>query len=180
MNFGAAFVFDSQTDAAIRSLWQSIADAGLPSFMLGLDYPPHLTIFLAEEVDEPGLRAALVNLVAELSPLEASFPAVAHFMGGGSVAYLAPIVNRPLLALHSAVWDAATPFTRGRPDYYAPGVWVPHATLAYNTAPEQVGPVAAVLASAQPINGMIDGILIGTFNIEGGSKYERLDLFGKK
>ncbi len=180
MNFGAAFVFDSQTDAAMRGLWQSIADAGMPSFMLGLDYPPHLTIFLAEEVDEPALRAALVDLAAALSPLEVSFPAVAHFMGGGSVAYLAPIVNRPLLDLHSAVWDAATPFTSGRPDYYAPGVWVPHATLAYNTPPEQVGPVAAVLAGARPLSGVIDGILIGRFNIEGGSKYERLELLGKK
>lgn len=178
MNYGAAFVFDTQTEAAMRGIWQSVADAGLPSFMLGLDYPPHLTIFLAEEVDEPGLRAALVKLAAAASPLELSFPAVAHFMGGGAVAYLAPIVNCPLLDLHRAVWDAATPFTRGRPDYYTPGVWVPHATVAYNTPPEQVGPVAAVLAGAPPLSGVVDGILIGTFNIEGGSKYERIALRG--
>ena len=59
MNYGAAFVFDTQTENAMRRLWQAIADAGLPSFMLTIDYPPHLTIFLAEEVIENELHAAL-------------------------------------------------------------------------------------------------------------------------
>lgn len=180
MNLGAAFVFDAPTEAAIRGLWQSIASAGLPSFMLGLDYPPHLTIFLADEVDEPGLRAALLKLAALTPPLAVSFPSVANFLDGAGVAYLAPIVNRALLNLHAAVWEAATPFTHGRPAYYAPGVWVPHATLAFNTPPEQVGAVAAVLAKGQPINGAIRGILIGTFNIDGGSQTERIELCGDK
>ncbi len=178
MNFGAAFVFDLPTETALRNIWQSIADAGLPSFMLSIDYPPHLTIFQAEEVDDAGLRAALMNLAAITPPLRLSFPSVAHFLNGGSVAYLAPIVNRPLLDLHAAVWDMATPFTRGRPDYYAPGVWVPHATLAYNTPPDQVGAVAAVLASAKPLDGMISAILVGTFNVDGGSRHERIELCG--
>jgi len=178
MNFGAAFVFDSLTEEAMRGLWQSIADAELPSLMLSLDYPPHLTIFLAEEVDESGLHTALLKLAAITPPLPVQFPSVAHFLSGGAVAYLAPIVNHALLDLHAAVWDAASPFTRGRPQYYAPGVWVPHATLAYNTPPDQVGAVATILAGAQPLSGTITGILIGTFIIEGGSRYERLELCG--
>lgn len=178
MNFGAAFVFDPQTENAMRRLWQSIADAGLPSFMLSIDYPPHLTIFLAEEVLETDLRAMLLNLAAITPPLEISFPAVACFLGGGGVAYMAPTVNQPLLDLHRTIWEVSAPFTRGRPVYYAPGAWHPHATLAYNTPPELVGAVAAVLAAAPPLNGLISGILVGTFNIDGGSQYQRIELCG--
>ena len=178
MNFGAAFIFDPQTENAIRGIWQSIADAGLSSFMLTIDYPPHLTIYQAEEVDETGLRRALLQLAATTQPLAVSFPAGAHFLGEGGVAYLAPITNYALLDLHKAVWDASTPFTQGRPAYYAPGVWVPHATLAYNTPPEQIGPVASVLTGTPKLNGLITGILMGRFNIEGNSQYERIAFCG--
>ncbi len=178
MNLGAAFIFDAETEAAMRALWQSIADAGLPSFMLGLDYPPHMTIFSAESADMPGLRQALAELAATLPPLPVSFLSLAHFLDSGSVAYLAPIVNRPLLDLHAAIWRAADPYTHDRPSYYAPGVWVPHVTLAYNTPPDQVGQVAAVLARAKPLNGTISGIQFGTFIIEGGSKTERIEFQG--
>jgi hypothetical protein len=178
MNAGAAFVFDAPAETALRGIWQSIADAGMPSFMLGLDYPPHMTIFLAEEMDKPALRAALLELASITPPLAVRFPAVSIFLDGGGVAYLAPIVNQALLDLHAAVWQAAAPFVRSRPAYYAPGVWVPHATVAFNTPPEQVGAVAAVLANARPVSGVITGILFGTFNINGGSQYERVDFVG--
>jgi 2'-5' RNA ligase len=178
MKIGAAFIFDSETEATVRGVWQSIADAGLPSFMLGLDYPPHMTIFAAEEVDPAGLRLALHDLAAHTHPLEVSFLSLAHFLDGGAVAYLSPVVNHALLDLHQAAWDAATPYTCDRPEYYAPGVWVPHVTVAFNTPPEQVGPVAAVLARARPLKGTICAILLGVFNIDGGSQYERIELCG--
>ncbi len=178
MNFGAAFIFDSQTETAMRGIWQSIADAGLPSFMLSIDYPPHLTIYQAEQVDEAGLRAALLKMAATAPPLAVRFPAVSWFLGEGGVAYLAPITNPALLHLHKAAWDASTPFTQGRPPYYEPGVWVPHATLTYNTTPEHIGPVTAVLSRAPQIEGFITGILMGRFNIEGNSQYEKIALCG--
>jgi hypothetical protein len=155
MNIGVALVFDEDTELAIRGVWQSIADAGMPSFMLGLDYPPHMTLFMAEKADLPGLRAALTQQAARTPPLPVSFPALAHFMGGGSVAFLAPIINRPLLDLHETFWQAAELYTTNRPAYYAPGIWVPHVTVAFNTPPEEVGAVAAVLVRQPPLEGKI-------------------------
>ena len=178
LSYGAAFVFDAETEGTMHGLWQSIADAGLQSFMLGLDYPPHMSIFGAEEMDIPGLRKALVELAAVTAPLPVTFPALGHFLVGGAVAYLAPLVNRALLDLHMAFWEAAGPYTRGRPPYLAPGVWVPHVTLTFNTPGEQVGPVASILTRTQPLSGKISGVLFGTFVIEGGSQTERLELRG--
>ncbi len=68
MNFGVALTFDPQTETAIRGLWQSIAAAGLPSFMSGVDYPPHMTLFMAEEVDLPAYQQQL-SILAYLQPL---------------------------------------------------------------------------------------------------------------
>ena len=175
MSYGAAFIFDPETETAMRRLWESIAEAGLPSFMLGVDYPPHMTIFGAEEVDLPGLRRALVDLAAVTAPLPVTFPALGHILGGGVVAYLAPVVNRQLLDLHAAFWEAAGPYARGRPPFLAPGAWIPHVTLAFNTPADQVGPVASVLARAGPLSGAISGVLLGDFIIEGGSQVERIE-----
>jgi uncharacterized membrane protein len=178
VNYDPVFVFDPATEAAIRQVWQSIADAGLPSFMLGLDYPPHMTAFTAEVTDEVGMRAALADLAAHTSPLEVSFLSVAHFLEGGEVAFLAPVINHALLNLHEAVWEVTAAYTRARPSYYAPGVWVPHVTVAFRTPPEQVGLVAALLAQVKPLKGKITGILFGVLNLEGGSKYESIEFCG--
>jgi hypothetical protein len=176
--YGAAFVFDLETETTMRRLWQSIAGASLPSFMLGVDYPPHMSVFGAEEVDLSGLRAALAGLAGITAPLPVSFPALGHILGGGAVAYLAPAVNRPLLDLHAAFWEAARPYARGMPSIAAPGAWLPHVTLAFNTPPDQVGPVAAILAKSRPLSGTISGLLFGDWIIEGGSKLERFEFTG--
>ncbi len=178
MNIGVALIFDPDTELAMRRIWQSIADAGLPSFMLGLDYPPHMSLFMAEKADLPGLRAALMEQARRIPALPVKFPSLAHFLGGGSVAYLAPIINRPLLDLHETLWQAAGPYCANRPDYYAPRVWVPHVTVAYDTAPEDVGPITAVLARQPSLAGKISGMQFGIFNIQGGSKTEMLPFLG--
>jgi hypothetical protein len=50
--------------------------------------------------------------------------------------------------------------------------------VAFNTPPEEVGPVAALLAQVKPLRGQITGILFGRFDPAGGSQYERIALCG--
>lgn len=179
MIYGAAFVFDPVTEGELRGLWRSLPDAGLSGFMLGLDYPPHLTVFAAEDLDVVRYRAALVELAAAQAPLPVTFHSLGEFGGAGGVVYLAPTLNRDLLDLHSRFYAAAEPYARSFAGYYAPGQWVPHVTLAYQLPEAQLGPAVGVLHNAAwPHNAAISGIIFGSFLIEGGSQLERVDFCG--
>ena len=179
MNFGVAFLFDEPTEAALRGLWQSLADAGLSNFMLGLDYPPHMTAWMAQEFDLAGMRGALQNLAAATPPQPVTFAALGVFGGETGVVYLAPITGPKLIDLHARFWSEAETHMRGAPVYYAPSQWVPHVTLGFNLGPGVLGAAVEVLASAPwPQSPAIRGVLLGEYHIGGGSKLETVEFSG--
>lgn len=163
-NFGAALYFDPQSDAAIRGVWQQVEDAGLPSKMLSLNYPPHLTMMTCEQANLAELRPRLLDFTARLEPIPLRFHSVATFGGPEGVIYLAPVVNRTLLDLHAALWEIVTPFATGHNGLYAPGTWVPHVTMNVEVPPEQIGAVIdAMLRSDLPREGLLTALFIADF-----------------
>ena len=56
MVYGAALIFDEPSESALRGVWQALADSGLPSFMLGVDYPPISGIQFGAYAVEGGSR----------------------------------------------------------------------------------------------------------------------------
>lgn len=164
MGCGAALYFDSGTDAAIRGLWQRIEDAGLPSRMLELNYPPHMSILLCEDTDLNGLSQKLPEFVAMHPPLPVSFHSLGVFAGEDGVIYLAPTVDRTLLDFHAELWKLMEPYTVHSQDYYRPGTWVPHVTLNLNVPLNQLGEVMEVLQRAEyPLHGMVKELFIADF-----------------
>jgi 2'-5' RNA ligase len=170
MPFGAALTFDRETEEVVRGLWQAQVDAGLPSFMPETDYPPHMTLLLAEDGNFDGLREAFTRLAGGMKPLPVKFLALGVFSAEYGVVYLAPVVTHSLLELHSTIWNAAVPNLSRVFDYYYPGVWVPHVTLANRLSTDHLGPVTSFLAcSAWPRSATINGILYGDFQPGGVS-----------
>ncbi|MBE0699698.1 MAG: 2'-5' RNA ligase family protein [Anaerolineaceae bacterium] len=179
MPIGAALTFDRETEAAVRGLWQAQVDAGLPSVMAENDYPPHMTLLLAEEGDFNGLRDAFTLLSREIKPLPVDFLSLGLFAAEYGVVYLAPVVNHALLDLHSTIWNGAVPHLARLYDYYQPGVWVPHVTLANRLTTEYLGPATSLLSSSSwPRSGTINSILFGDFQPGGVSYLETVYLKG--
>jgi 2'-5' RNA ligase len=175
---GAAFIFDDKTEAGLRASWQRLADAGVSNFMLGLDYPPHLTLFLAEAIDMTGLGAALAQAAAEQPPLPVIFSGLGVFPAPGGVIFLNPTTTHPLLDLHARFWQVSAPYLIGLSSIYQPGVWVPHVTLGFRLPGEKIGAgINTLLPSHWPRTGNIVGLIYGNFNLEGGSQLERV-MFG--
>lgn len=179
MNFGTAFLFNEPGEAALRAVWQALADAGLSSFMLGLDYPPHMTAWMAQEFTLPALRGTLQALAADQPPLRVEFPALGVFPGEMAVTYLAPIASPPLLGLHARYWEAALPYMRSPLAHYSPGRWVPHVTVGFNLPPGVLGDAVEVLSRATwPQEAVIDGLIFGEFHVSGGSVLETIRFGG--
>ena len=121
--------FDPHADRRIRALWDALEAAGVPSLrdLTHRSHRPHLSLVVADSLDPAAAADALKGLPA-VPPLTLSFQYVGQFVG--RVLFLGPAPNAELLAHQAEVWrrlDAA-----GQPmlDLYAPGSWVPHATVS--------------------------------------------------
>lgn len=180
MSFGAAFIFDPQTTRAVREVWQAQADAGLPSFMLGVDYPPHMTLLMGEGVDLPGLRPGVAMLASRIRPVPVMFESLGVFPAEYGVVFLAPCIHQGLLDLHAAFWTAFEPFVSGPASQYRPGVWVPHVTLGFQLKSGELGRVTEFLAGWEfPRSGLVTGIEFGDY-VPGGSSTLETMWFGEE
>lgn len=146
--------FDDQADAAVRKLWQLLADAGLPSLATRTHrrHRPHVSLTVAESLAGADLAPVRSVLLAHQPTLHlyvlGTFPrSGALFLGVPATAHL--------LAFHADVHAALA----GQPvehwPYYLPGNWVPHSTLAEGLDKAQVGQAFGLLYGYEPITATV-------------------------
>ena len=157
-----AFVFeltvDPATETTIRTIWQRIADAGLPSSIDAAGYRPHisLAVYDVDQFDVDGCYRKAAAYARQTAPIPLHLSHLGVFVSWENVVFLGVTPTAELLARQKAVLDLC----RGQRDalrtYYAPGLWTPHVTLSFNLTPEQAqGILATVWDAGAPISGMI-------------------------
>ena len=119
--------FDAETSAAVRRLWQELADAGISSDMLDLGYPPHLTLLVMDDEQLAAMLAPALASLAPFAPPDLRLGEVDTF-ARTDVVYLG--VDGDLTGLRELHGRAAelVPEESLRP-YYRPPSWTPHVTL---------------------------------------------------
>jgi hypothetical protein len=140
-------VFDPGTEAALRSEWTALADAGLPSSARNVSPSnrPHVTVAVAEEGLDRSL-AAVRDAVDGLLPMPVRIGGLLIFPSPrGAILSRPLVVSRALVELHARIVDAVSPFASvletARID-----AWTPHATIARRLTPAQVGEASGILA----------------------------------
>ncbi|OBB71145.1 2'-5' RNA ligase family protein [Mycobacterium sp. 852014-52144_SCH5372336] len=152
-------VFDPDTDAKIRGVWDDLTRAGIRSQASNTapSNRPHVTVTVAESLDEAA-NAALRPVLKRL-PLVCTVGAPMLF--GSRVFTLVRLVvpSEELLALHRRVHELCLPhMPNGVLGHADPGQWTPHVTLARRVAPDKL-PVALTLKSVgRDIRGAVTGL----------------------
>ena len=120
-------VFDPDTEAAIRRIWEDLAAAGIPSQAPASR--PHVTLAVAERID-PDVDE-LLSPVAQRLPLGCAIGAPVLF-GRANVVFARLVVpTSELLALHAEVHRLCLPhLVPGPMANSLPGQWTAHVTLA--------------------------------------------------
>ncbi|MGW8485560.1 2'-5' RNA ligase family protein [Streptomyces sp. NPDC055886] len=134
---------DEATDRAVRGVWQSLADEGLPS-QSAHHHPtnrPHLTLATAETLPAEA-RTALAEALASL-PLPLHLTGLLRFSGRVDVLAWAVRPDAALLELHETVWRILwdTPGSDdGSNPLHSPARWIPHITLGRGRGAVWPGP----------------------------------------
>jgi 2'-5' RNA ligase len=124
-------LFDPDTDAAIRRMWDDLTDAGVRSLAASTSPSnrPHVTLAVAEHMDD-AVNDALRPLLQRL-PMSCTVGAPMVFGRGPFTLVRLVIPSAELLSLQAEVHKACLPHMSTGPLPHAePGQWTPHITLA--------------------------------------------------
>jgi hypothetical protein len=148
-------LFDADTEARLRRIWNDLDAADLPSRVPA--GRPHVTVAVAERI-APDVDELLLPIARQL-PIECSIGAPLLF--GQSNAVLARLIvpTTELLGLHAAVHRVCGPHLLPGPlPHSLPGQWTAHVTLARRIEGAPVGPVLRLAGQPAEIGGSLSAL----------------------
>jgi 2'-5' RNA ligase len=161
MAFAIELFFDQALETAVRQIWQDIAQSGLKSAMLEAQYQPHVSLAVCEALNMAAFAAEIEVFAAGQTPLPISLQNIGIFPTEEGVVFLGVTVTAELLAMHAAFHLAFARHGVDQWDYYLPGQWVPHCTLAYGLSHEEIGKACQIVQRASfPLKGWVRQIAI--------------------
>jgi 2'-5' RNA ligase len=155
MAHSVELLFDPDTEATLRRIWDDLAAADLGSRVPA--GRPHVTLAVAERI-APDVDI-LLRPVAQQLPLKCDVGAPLLF--GQSNAVLARLIvpTAELLALHADVYRICGPHLLPGPlPHSLPDQWTAHVTLARRIEGAQLGPVLRIAGQPTEIRGRLAGL----------------------
>jgi 2'-5' RNA ligase len=131
----------------LYDLWRDFSAFEPSPSMASLGYPPHLTLAVYHSVSQSALRDAMRATFASCQPLHVRFSKLSFFEHPKLVIWAAPNYSELLGQVHTMLHQRIDP--SACLEYYRPGTWVPHCTLATNVAAGHADRVKAL--AARPI-----------------------------
>jgi hypothetical protein len=138
-------LFDSETDAAVRRLWDDVADAGVRSLAASTSPSnrPHVTLSVAEHMED-AVNEALRPLL-RLVPFPCTIGAPMLFGRGPFTLVRLVIPSAELLGLQAEVHEVCLPHMSPGPlPHSEPGHWTPHVTLARRVPEDKLADVLSL------------------------------------
>ena len=114
--------------------------------MLKLNYPPHFTFAIYDEIDQDELHRVTRAVFADVGVIRILFDRVAWFDASPLVLWAAPKDRSKLDELHEAIHGDLTQYECRA--HYLPGEWIPHCTLAMDI-PDDKRAAALAFASQE-------------------------------
>jgi hypothetical protein len=162
-------VFDADTDARIRGVWDDLSAIGVRS-QAAVKSPsnrPHVTLVVAQQMTD-GVDDVLVPVLSRL-PLACRIGAPMLFGNGPFTLVRLVVPSDDLLALHSEVLRVCLPFMSPAPLPHAePGDWTAHVTLARRVDAAELPRVLGTASVAVDI----DAGAVGLRHWDGNSRVE--------
>jgi hypothetical protein len=141
-------LFDPETEATIRGIWDDLARAGLPSQAAhrSPSNRPHVTLAVAESI-APAVDDLLVGVAARL-PLRCGVGAPLLFGSGKRALTRLVVPSAELILMQAEVALTCLEHMRPGPvEHTLPGAWTPHVTLCRRLGPADVAAALDVIGS---------------------------------
>lgn len=128
MPYAIVLKCSNATAAPVTNLWREASRFESAPSMEALNYPPHLTFAVYQDIDVPLLFATAQKAFGKTPLLSIEFSGIGHFPNDMLVLWARPADDRILRQIHRAIHDEIDPalcHEHSRPDH-----WQPHCTIA--------------------------------------------------
>ncbi len=146
MKYAAVLYFDPVSFDTITEYWQKI-----DSLYMKLGVTPHISLAVFDAVDIPLMGTIIKEFASQQNKIPVSMPSVGLFLTVEKVIYLAPVMTRPLMELHTRFYERLTGRNLPFDPLYRPGNWVPHCTLDMELTAEEYSKKMALCGGFAPI-----------------------------
>jgi 2'-5' RNA ligase len=142
---GYAVELNLSRDSAARvvKVWESLAREAINSVMLDVGAQPHISLAVFEDLNPEVLRVDLRRFAEVTRPLSVDLASAGTFPTAEGVVFLAPVVTEELLEVHKKFHSLLRDRGVDCVEYYWPGKWVPHCTVAIDVPPDKMGAALA-------------------------------------
>jgi 2'-5' RNA ligase len=146
----------------VRTLWDAMEDAGIPSLreLTHRRHKPHVSLIGAAALDPEAVADALAGIIVA-PPLRIHLNFVGTFVG--RVLWLGPVVTPELLAHHATVCGALTAAGIAFDPLYRPGEWVPHCTVSMRVPLKQMTDALRLCMDVLPVEATIAGAAVADY-----------------
>ena len=127
--YAVELYFDPAAERAVQDLIDQLPARGIRSTRPAAARP-HVSLSVLDRVDVDRISTALREFARECPALRLHLASIGGFPSNEGVVFLAPVVTRQLLELHIRLHRMPPVVAGTRREYYLPGRWVPHCTIA--------------------------------------------------
>lgn len=147
---GVVALLDEIHTDKVKAIWQHLETAcGLMA--INTTPFPHFSFHIAERYDLEELDQKITAVTASIQPFRIKTSGISIFTGRSPVVFLSVVATQELLSIHRQLWESTTRTSERLSQYYSPGSWVPHITLANkDVTPDNLNCVTSQL-SGQPL-----------------------------
>ncbi|OFB36381.1 hypothetical protein BA059_24530 [Mycolicibacterium sp. (ex Dasyatis americana)] len=148
-------VFDADTEAVVRGIWDALRDKDIPSQAPASR--PHATLTVAQRIDAEA-DTVLAELVDRF-PLPCRLGATLIFGRSAGVLARLLVPTDELLGVQADAYRLCLPFMDPAPMPHAePENWTPHVTLARRVAPARLTTAVRIAGRPAEIVGQVTGL----------------------
>ena len=139
MGYAVELNLSKNSAARVVRLWERLAGESISSVLLDLGAQPHISLAVFADLDPTLIREGLSRFAEVTRPLSVILSYAGTFPTAEGVVFLAPVVTQELLEVHQKFHQFLSDRGLACVEYYWPGKWVPHCTVAIDVAPDRVG-----------------------------------------
>ena len=133
MFYAVATLVNSFENSKLQATWERINEI-CQAQQVQSTRMPHISWHVSMDYDSVALDDFIKRILPSLEPFEIHTTGVGIFSGEQPVVYLPVVKTRAIIDLHEKLYKGIYPLTHSPNRFYAPEIWIPHITIAYENS----------------------------------------------
>jgi hypothetical protein len=135
MGYSIEVYFEPRFEETIRSVWNALAEAGVPSIMQTIGSRPHLSLLVLDACNPARVADLMDRVIDGKRRFPIRFAAFSVIPGHTQTVFLTPAISPTLIAMQREFYCLLVENGYGVRKNYAPHRWLPHCSISKELTP---------------------------------------------